>query len=83
MNAQQDSLEAGLDTGNLPIKLVFIAGEMEIPLCELERIGPGYVFDTRQAGSGQVEIRANGASIGNGELVEIDGRVGVRILTCL
>ena len=60
---------------SLPVKT-------EVPFGELSGIGAGYIFDLKQAAHGHVEIRANGEPIGHGELVEIDGRVGVRILKC-
>ena len=67
---------------DLPVSLVFVAGELEVPLRELQRMAPGYVFELPQPVDGHVEVRANGRTIGRGELVEIDGRVGVRILDC-
>ena len=71
-----------LDVDNLPVTLVFIAGETEVALRDLQQIAPGYVFALRQPVDRHVEIRANGRAIGTGELVELDGRVGVRILKC-
>ena len=82
MSTHHKNADIGLDTENLPIKLVFVAGEMEIAFGDLARIVPGYIFDLRQSADRHVEIRANGSTIGSGELVEVDGRVGVRILTC-
>ena len=82
MSLQKNPAESGFDADSLPVKLQFIAGETEVPFGELSRIVDGYVFDLRQAAQGHVEIRANGKTIGNGELVEVDGRVGVRILKC-
>ncbi len=73
---------AATDVDSLPIKLVFVAGELAIALRDLHRIAPGYVFDLRQPVDGHVEVRANGQVIGNGDLVELDGRVGVRIVAC-
>ena len=70
------------DADDLPIRLVFIAGELDVALRELRRIAPGYVFELRQPVDRHVEVRANGKTIGTGELVEVDGRVGVRLLTC-
>ena len=71
-----------LDTDVLPVQLVFLAGETEVALRDLRQITPGYVFDLGAARRPNVEVRANGRRIGIGELVEIDRRVGVRILKC-
>ncbi len=82
MSLQPHAAAAGFDADTLPVKLLFIAGETEVPFGELSGIGAGYIFDLQQAAHRHVEIRANGEPIGHGELVEIDGRVGVRILKC-
>ena len=71
-----------LDIDVLPVQLVFLAGETEVTLRDLRHIAPGYVFDLRRPVDRHVEVRANGRRIGIGELVEIDGRVGVRMLKC-
>ncbi|MDE0365540.1 MAG: FliM/FliN family flagellar motor switch protein [Gammaproteobacteria bacterium] len=67
---------------DLPIHLVFVAGELEVPLRDLRRIRPGYVFKLHQPPDRHVVVRANGKTIGRGELVDVDGRVGVRLLDC-
>ena len=71
-----------LDTDVLPVQLVFLAGETVIALRDLKQITPGYLFDLGRPVDRHVEVRANGRRIGIGELVEIDGRVGVRLLKC-
>ena len=70
------------DTDVLPVKVVFVAGETEVALRDLRRITAGYVFDLGRPVDRHVEVRANGRRIGIGELVEIDRRVGVRMLKC-
>ena len=74
--------DGALDTDVLPVQLVFLAGETEVALRELRQITPGYVFDLERPVDRHVEVRANGRRIGIGELVEIDRRVGVRVLKC-
>ena len=71
-----------LNTDALPVQLVFLAGETEVALRDLRRLVPGYVFDLGRPVDRHVEVRANGRRIGIGELVEIDRRVGVRMLKC-
>lgn len=82
MSEQQTSFESALDADSLPIKVTFVAGEIEIALSELSSVGPGYVFDLRLTPERHIDIRANGQSIGIGELVEVNGSLGVRILKC-
>ena len=71
-----------LDADILPVRLVFLAGETEVALRDLRHVTPGYVFDLGRPVDRHVEVRANGRRIGIGELVEIDRRVGVRMLKC-
>ena len=82
MSSREVSSHGSLDADSLPIKLTFVAGETEITLNELSSVGPGYVFDLQLAPERHIHIRANGQSIGTGELVEVSGRLGVRILKC-
>lgn len=66
----------------IPVRLTFDLGERAMTLAELRQLQPGVIFDLqRPLADGPVMIRANGALIGTGELVEVDGRVGVCIGT--
>ena len=71
-----------LDVGELPVTLVFVAGQTEVPVRRLRDIAPGYIFDLREPVDGHIEVHANGRPVARGELVEVAGRVGVRILEC-
>ena len=71
-----------IDVDTLPVRLVFVAGETEVALRDLQALAPGFVFDLRQPVDRHVEVRANGRAIATGELIEIDGRVGVCVLDC-
>ena len=66
----------------LRVNLVFVAGRLQLTVAELQQIQPGHVFDLRRVADRHIEITANGAAIGVGELVEVDGRVGVRVHEC-
>jgi type III secretion protein Q len=65
---------------DVPIRLTFDLGEREISLGDLRSIEPGYLFNLGRDPKSTVSIRANGRLIGDGELVEIEGRVGVSVL---
>ena len=78
----QDDVLPGAEVDALPVNLVFVAGELQVPFGELGAHGPGFVYELKAPVSSQVEIRANGRTIGTGELVELEGRLGVRILEC-
>lgn len=65
---------------DIPVRLTFDVGEREISLGDLKSIQPGYVFNLGRDPRSVVSIRANGRLIGEGELVDIEGRLGVSVL---
>jgi type III secretion protein Q len=64
----------------VPVRLTFELGERQLTLGELRLLQPGQTFDlARPLVEGPVVVRANGAWLGTGDLVEIDGRIGVTL----
>jgi type III secretion protein Q len=63
----------------LPIRMSFDLGNTTLSLATLERMKPGETIALDRPIHEYVVIRANGAIIGTGHLVEIDGRIGVSI----
>lgn len=83
--------DAGLDVGpaappadaafdDLPIKLVFELGRLDMPLGQLQEVGRGHVFQLNRPLGEAVEIHAGNRRIGQGEVVRIDGQIGVRVV---
>lgn len=83
--------DAGLDAGpaappadaafdDLPIKLVFELGRLDMPLGQLQEVGRGHVFQLDRPLGEAVEIHAGGRRIGQGEVVRIDDQIGVRVV---
>lgn len=71
-----------LDLDAVPVRLSFDLGDRSLSLAELRQLQPGAIFDLqRPLSDGPVMIRANGALIGTGSLVEVDGHVGVCVAT--
>lgn len=68
---------AGFDA--IPVHLSFDLGEISLTLAELRALQPGQAIRLEHPLASAVRIRANGALIGEGELVEIDGHLGVSI----
>lgn len=68
-----------VDLDAVPVLLTFDLGETTLPLAELKRLQPGQVFDLGRPLTGAVRVRANGALVAEGELVEIDGHLGVSV----
>lgn len=64
----------------LPVKLSFDLGEKELTFNEVRQLRPGYILELGKSLPEIVQIRSQHRLIGTGELVEINGRVGVRIL---
>jgi type III secretion protein Q len=69
---------ASLD--EIEINLVFELGERLLTLAEIRAIDKGYVFDLGKDWRHAVAIRANGRLIGSGELIEVEDRLGVRVI---
>ena len=67
------------ELNDLPVRLVFEAGRVEVLLGELGQVGPGHVF-ALPGEAGLVDILANGRRIGQGELVQVGDGTGVRVL---
>ena len=63
----------------LPVTLAFDVGQIEMTVADFARLGPGSVIDIGRSIAAPVVIRANGRHVGDGELVDIDGALGVRI----
>lgn len=66
------------DLDEIPVRLVFEAARLELSLGALRQLGAGSVLDVDTV-PGTVRILVNGRRVGDGELVSIDGRAGVRI----
>ncbi len=80
---QDDGADAGEPDGGLdelPVRLTFELGRMELTLAELQAIGPGHVFELARAEEEAVDIVANGRRIGRGRIVSVAGALGVQIV---
>ncbi len=64
----------------IEITLLFEVGRKQIPIKDLGSIKPGYTFELETPVDKNVVIRANNKKIGIGELVQINDRIGVRVL---
>ncbi|HBR98763.1 MAG TPA: hypothetical protein DD979_15520 [Gammaproteobacteria bacterium] len=54
-------------------------GDLRLSVAELKDLKPGVVFDLKRRQDKLVHIRNNGTLLATGELVDIDGFVGVRV----
>lgn len=76
-NEQKQAVE---HISQIPVQLSFDLGQKTLSFNEVRQIRPGYVLELGINLPEIVQIRSQNRLIGTGELVEINGRVGVRIL---
>ncbi|MFA5487783.1 MAG: type III secretion system cytoplasmic ring protein SctQ [Candidimonas sp.] len=80
-DARDAAPESTASFDDVPVALDFDLGARRLPLGELRRLQPGDVFDLqRPLEDGPVRVRVNGVTVAYGELVDVDGRIGVRLL---
>ncbi len=70
-------VQSNLD--EIGIDLVFEIGRKQILMKDLKKIRVGYTFDLNKQLNNIVAIKANGKKIGEGELVQLDEKIGVRL----
>jgi type III secretion system YscQ/HrcQ family protein len=69
----------GLNLENLPVLLHVIIAQKELTLSEANGLVPGTILDLNRNLNNVVQLSVNGKFLGQGELVEVDGKLGVRI----
>ena len=72
--------ESELDLSELPVELLFEIGNQQFTAQEIQNMKPGYVFELDRPIEQPVSVRANGKLIAQCELVQIDNRLGARII---
>ena len=66
--------------GDAPIELCLELARFTLPLDELGALRPGEVLATGRPVGARVALSAGGRTVARGELCEVDGEIGVRIL---
>jgi type III secretion protein Q len=69
------------DLDDLPVRLVFELGRVELSLGELQRLAPGALVPLGRPVDEPLDIMANGRRLGRGTLVQIGESLGVRIVS--
>jgi type III secretion system YscQ/HrcQ family protein len=67
------------DLRQLPLHVHVIVAEKELTLAEANGLAAGTILELDRQNDGQVSLAINGKILGEGQLVEIEGRLGVRI----
>jgi type III secretion protein Q len=85
-SAQQDAPEAEQeDTGepepfaDLPLALTLRCGKLQLNLGELQELAPGMLLEVADIGPGMASLYYGERPVAHGELVEIDGRLGLQV----
>ena len=73
-----ETTELTLD--GVEVRVDFVLGRTTMSFAELQGLAPGVVINLNKPVSHAVNILVSGRTIGDGELVQIDDRLGVRIV---
>lgn len=65
--------------GELPVQLTCEIGRLTLPAREILELRPGAVLPVGRPLAGPVDVTAGGRVIARGELVDVEGEIGVRI----
>lgn len=68
---------------NVPVVVSAVIGQTKVTVRDLLNYGPGFVVDLNRSPGETVDIVAGGKLVARGELVEMDGKLGVKILKLL
>lgn len=74
-----DANDAALD--QLPMVLSFELGTLQLSLGQLRTLASGAVLQLAQGSADSIAIVCGGRHLGRGEAVDVDGRLGVRIIS--
>ncbi|MFO1464566.1 MAG: FliM/FliN family flagellar motor switch protein [bacterium] len=77
--AKTDKRAVGL-TADVPVQLVAVMGKKTITIKEILSLKKGQVIELNRFPNEAIDLVANGKLMAKGELVEIDGKLGVRII---
>ena len=91
LRAAPGAIEATVATGYLPrdmtaldaahLELTVQLGQIRMPLRQIADLAVGQVIPLGCPLAGPFEVRAQGRLIGRGELIDVDGELGVRIVS--
>jgi len=71
--------QAGLDVGGIDVELCFELERRTMTVADLAALVPGYTFTLGCDPLSPVSLRVNGAVVGTGRLVDINGVLGVQV----
>lgn len=72
-----ESRSSELDT--VPVNLAFVLGKVRFPVGEVRTLGPGSIVLFQGGSPASVAIVSSGRTLGRGEIVDVEGQLGIRI----
>lgn len=76
-NPREDGMSEAVERAEVEVDVV--VGEVRMELGQLSRLVPGQVLETHSPVGGAVRLMVGAKEIARGELVEVEGRLGVRV----
>jgi type III secretion protein Q len=77
--ADADPTQATQQLDRVPVALDFTLGKVCMPLGELRALAAGSVIEIEGGSPSLITVHAGGRKLGQGEIVDIDGRLGIRL----
>ena len=68
-----------VDLDDIPVKLLFELGRLELSLAQIRQLVPGALLALQRPLEDSVDILANGRRIGRGNLIQIGDSLGIRV----
>lgn len=81
MSSEEESLSQSAEfVQSVPVTIVVELGRRSMTISDVTRLRLGQIIDLQRIPSEPVDLTVDGRVIGKGELVDVDGDLGVRIL---
>lgn len=64
----------------LDVEISFCVGKSTVPLDQLATLKEGFIFETDRLVGCPVTLESDGKPIGTAELVDVSGRLGIRVI---
>lgn len=77
--AEEEQELSIVDIEDMPVLLTFDLGEELLTFRQVQQIKPGHILNLKKPFTNLVTIRSQNQAIGQGEVVDIEGKVGIRI----
>lgn len=79
-DTQADGAQDGAELDQVPLTLVFELGRIGLPLAELRTLAPHAILTLDDGGPRAIAIVCGGRTVGRGEVVDVDGALGIRVI---